>query len=72
MAAAWIWHQAGAEIERARQKFEAAKRDVTREESLDASGLGVVAHQPSPSQWAIAAERWDGLVRALVDHVSGG
>lgn len=46
-----------------RERFETAKRDITREQSLDAAGGAVPTHQPTPSQWAIAGEQWDRLVR---------
>jgi RNA polymerase sigma-70 factor (ECF subfamily) len=49
-------------LEVVRLRFTTEKADITRELPLEAAGAGVPGREPTPSQTAIAGERWESLV----------
>jgi RNA polymerase sigma factor (sigma-70 family) len=53
-------------VEEFRRRFQTEKRDVKREHLLESSSVdrsaALAAKQPTPSEFAVANERWDGLV----------
>jgi DNA-binding NarL/FixJ family response regulator len=59
-------------IEAVRQRFATAKYNVNREHSLEGSAAfqanALSAHQPTPSQVAVAREQWDRLQEKLPAH----
>jgi RNA polymerase sigma factor (sigma-70 family) len=54
-------------LQESRKRFDTIKSDVRREESLygvgDAEDRGLTDPGASPSQWAIARERWNDIMR---------
>jgi RNA polymerase sigma-70 factor (ECF subfamily) len=55
-------------VEVFRQRFATQRADVTREERLASGGgsaVGPAGREPTPSQFAVAGERWADLVRRL-------
>jgi RNA polymerase sigma factor (sigma-70 family) len=54
-------------LQESRRGMEAAKRDVRREAMLDEGGTvnDFAGTGGTPSQWAIARERWESIVRSL-------
>lgn len=66
-------------VDAVREQFQTAKRDVTREEPLGETTAGMPDRGPSPSQWAVAGERWEQLVghfpaghRAILERLRAG
>jgi RNA polymerase sigma factor (sigma-70 family) len=57
-------------VEVFRRRFATRKHDITREEPLPPGGgsaAGPIGRDPTPSQYAMAGERWADLVRRLPD-----
>lgn len=54
-------------VEEFRRRFATEKNDITREQPLGPAEEFVPARQPSPSQWAVAGERWEHIVRQFPD-----
>jgi RNA polymerase sigma factor (sigma-70 family) len=59
-------------VDTVRQRLASLKYDVHREQSLDDSRAvrreEIVAHQPTPSQIAVAKEQWDRLLQQTPAH----
>lgn len=59
-------------VEEFRRRFQTDKRNVNREHQLESSSVNrsvaLAAKQPTPSELAVAHERWDGLVEGQPDR----
>lgn len=59
-------------VEEFRRRFQTEKRNMNREQLLESSSVdrsaALVAKQPTPSENAVARERWDGLLEGRPDR----